>query len=113
MNGSLSFLVPANPKDRAAGLRGKRPPHRPPLTLEALEDRTVPSAVPVIGNLPVAPVVGNQPALASPLPAPIASAAPAAASPAATGTAAALRRADPTTAPGATPQEGTCNMQQP
>src|SRR5437016_940835 len=46
MSISLSFAVLENRNDRAARRRGKPPARRPPLTLEALEDRTAPSAVP-------------------------------------------------------------------
>src|SRR6516225_140632 len=97
MNLRLSFLVPGNWKQRAPRLRARPPAHRPPLALEALEDRSVPSAVPALGHLPAAPALGSLssmasplsaahlPAIASPMPAPLASAAPAAASPAASG----------------------------
>jgi len=37
----------------------------PSLAVESLEDRTVPSTVPVLGNLPTAPVLGNLPTLTS------------------------------------------------
>src|SRR5438552_456853 len=46
MSISLSFAVLENWNDRAARQRAKPPTRRPPLTLEILEDRTAPSAVP-------------------------------------------------------------------
>jgi hypothetical protein len=46
MSISLSFAVLKNWNDRAARRRGKPPARRPFLTLETLEDRTAPSAVP-------------------------------------------------------------------
>jgi len=67
MNVRLSFLVPANRKNRPSRLRGKPPVHRPPLALEALEDRSVPSAVPALGHLPAVPAMGNLGTIASPL----------------------------------------------
>src|SRR5439155_24664582 len=43
------------------------------LTLERLEDRTVPSTVPLLGNLPPAPALGNLSAITNALTAPPAS----------------------------------------
>src|SRR5262245_32219763 len=53
-------------KRRHENLRQSRPPSwRPSLTLETLEDRTVPSTAPVLGSLPTGPALGNLPALAA------------------------------------------------
>jgi hypothetical protein len=66
MNIHLPFPVPGNRKDRAARWRSKPPAHRPPLTLEALEELTVPSAMP--GALAaVSALLPSGPAITAPL----------------------------------------------
>jgi hypothetical protein len=62
MNIRLPFPVPGNRKHRAACRRSKTPAHAPPLALEALEELTVPSAMPgalsaIIALLPSGPAI--------------------------------------------------------
>ena len=66
MNIRLPFPVPGNRKQRAACRRSKTPAHAPPLALEALEELTVPSAMP--GALSaVRALLSSGPAITAPL----------------------------------------------
>jgi hypothetical protein len=66
MNIRLPFPVPGNRKHRAACRRSKTPAHAPPLALEALEELTVPSAMP--GALSaVRALLSSGPAVTAPL----------------------------------------------
>ena len=66
MNIHLPFPVPGNPKDRASCRRSKSAAHPPPLALEALEDLTVPSAMPG-AVAAVSALLPSGPAITAPL----------------------------------------------
>ena|GEM_PF-6478267 len=66
LNIRLPFPVPGNRKHSAARRRNKPPAHRPPLALEALEELTVPSAMP--GALSaISALLPSEPAITAPL----------------------------------------------